>query len=64
MFVFATPCEKCAAKCISDNLEGKLISHVFKDGKLFAITEAMSEAEAVSLAKNSTFKCEKFIRVL
>ena len=38
--------------------------HVFKDGKLFAITEAMSEAEAVSLAKNSTFKCEKFIRVL
>ena len=64
MFVFATPCEKCAAKCISDNLEGKLISHVFKDGKLFAITEAMSEAEAVSLAKNSTFKCEKFSRVL
>ena len=64
MFVFATPCEKCAEKCEKDNLEGKIIAKLFKNGKLFAITEAMSEAEAVSLAGSSTFKCEKFIRVL
>ncbi len=64
MFVFATPCEKCAEKCINDNLEGKLVSKIFKDGKLYAITEAMSEAEACKLIEKSTFKCEKFIRIL
>ncbi len=64
MLVFATPCEKCAAKCIKDNLEGKLISHVFKDGKLYAIVDAMSEAEAEALSAKATFKCVKSIRVL
>ncbi len=64
MFIFATPCEKCAAKCIADNLQDKLVSHIFADGKLYAVLEAMTEAEAVGLAEKSTFKCEKFIRIL
>ena len=64
MFIFATPCEKCAEKCIKDNLEGKIVDKVFKDGKLYAIVENMTEADALSLMENATFKCEKFIRVL
>ena len=64
MFIFMTPCEKCAEKCVKENLEGKLVDKIFKDGKLYAIVEDMTEAEAVALKENSTFKCEKFIRVL
>ena len=64
MFVFATPCEKCAEKCTKENLEGKLVSKVFKDGKLYAVVDAMTESEATSFANSATFKCEKFIRVL
>ena len=64
MFVFTTPCEKCAEKCVKENLEGKLVSKVFKDGKLYAVVEAMTEADAMALAEQSSFKCEKFIRVL